>query len=58
MYRFKVYKDRRGEFRWTLVATNGRTVADSGEGYSTRSVAKDGAERMKQHVRAAPIEDE
>lgn len=33
---FKVYTDAAGEFRWRLVAANGRVVADSGEGYSRR----------------------
>ena len=30
---FSVYKDAAGEWRWRLQATNGRIVADSGEGY-------------------------
>lgn len=31
--KFIQYKDARGEFRWRLVAANGKTIADSGEGY-------------------------
>jgi uncharacterized protein YegP (UPF0339 family) len=27
------YKDAKGEWRWRLVAANGRIIADSGEGY-------------------------
>jgi len=27
------YRDKAGEWRWRLKATNGRIVADSGEGY-------------------------
>ena len=34
--RFTVYRDAAGEWRWRLVATNGRTIADSGEGYVNR----------------------
>jgi len=30
---FYVYRDNRGEWRWTLKAGNNRTIADSGEGY-------------------------
>ena len=30
---FHVYRDAVGEHRWQLVATNGKVVADSGEGY-------------------------
>jgi uncharacterized protein YegP (UPF0339 family) len=31
--KYWIYKDAVGEWRWTLVAANGRTIADSGEGY-------------------------
>lgn len=30
---FYVYLDTRREYRWRLIAGNGRTLADSGEGY-------------------------
>ena len=30
------YKDGKGEWRWRLRARNGRTVADSGEGYKRK----------------------
>lgn len=33
---FHVFKDTAGEWRWHLKATNGRVVADSGEGYRDR----------------------
>lgn len=32
-----VYKDNSNEWRWRLIAVNGRTIADSGEGYNNRS---------------------
>ena len=32
-----IYKDGKGEYRWKLVARNGRVVADSGEGYKRKS---------------------
>lgn len=32
-----VYQDRAREWRWRLVAANGRIVADSGEGYINKS---------------------
>lgn len=31
-----IYRDRKGQFRWRAVASNGRIVADSGEGYTTK----------------------
>lgn len=37
MYKAKVYKDEKGEWRWTLIARNGRKVACSGEGYKNRA---------------------
>lgn len=36
------YKDKKGEWRWRFVASNGRTVAESGEGYTTITGAKKG----------------
>lgn len=35
----RVYQDVRGQWRWSLVAGNGRIIADSGEAYATRSNA-------------------
>lgn len=34
--KIKIYKDKSGEWRWTLVAKNGRILADSGEGYKRK----------------------
>jgi uncharacterized protein YegP (UPF0339 family) len=34
--KFEVYKDRAGEWRWRLIASNGRKIADSGEGYEKK----------------------
>lgn len=34
---YQVYKDVSGEYRWRLVAANGRRIADSGEGYINKS---------------------
>lgn len=42
-----IYSDKAGEFRWKLVASNGKTVADSGEGYSSLSNAKRAAKSFK-----------
>ena len=30
------YQDRKKEYRWRLKSSNGRIMADSGEGYSTK----------------------
>jgi uncharacterized protein YegP (UPF0339 family) len=39
---FELYQDSKGEWRWRLVAANGRTVADSGEGYAAKAGAEAG----------------
>lgn len=35
-YQIKVYKDKRGEWRWGVIRY-GRIIMDSGEGYKRRS---------------------
>lgn len=37
--KFEVYRDKAGEYRWRLLASNGRQAADSGEGYTRREDA-------------------
>ena len=32
-YKLQIYKDKKKEFRWRLIARNNRIIADSGEGY-------------------------
>lgn len=34
--RIKLYKDKAGEWRWCMIATNGNIVADSSEGYKNK----------------------
>lgn len=36
---YEVYEDKRGEWRWRRIAQNGKTIADSGEGYASKSNA-------------------
>jgi len=42
-----LYKDNRGEYRWTYEASNGLTIAVSSEGYKKRSDCERGIEIMK-----------
>jgi uncharacterized protein YegP (UPF0339 family) len=44
---FQVYTDAAGEWRWRLVAGNGRIIADSGEGYRDRPDCLHGIELVK-----------
>lgn len=43
-----IYSDGVGLWRWRITARNGRIVADSGEGYATKSNAKRSAVRLRQ----------
>lgn len=40
------------QFYWRLLAPNYRVIADGAEGYSTRTGAKRGAERVIAYLRA------
>lgn len=37
--KFVLYEDKRHEWRWRLVAANGRIIADSAEGYTRKEDA-------------------
>jgi uncharacterized protein YegP (UPF0339 family) len=54
---FDMYKDQKGEFRWRLVAENGKVVADSGEGYQSKEHCKDGIGSVKRLAPTATIHD-
>lgn len=51
----QIYKDRKKEYRWRLLARNGQVVADSGEGYQRSSAARSAAKRMTEIAPAAVI---
>jgi uncharacterized protein YegP (UPF0339 family) len=55
--KFELYKDAKGEFRWRLVASNGQTIATSGEGYKARDSAKAGIDSVKKNAPTAAIEE-
>ncbi len=55
--KYKVYKDKSGEWRWRLVASNGRTLADSGEGYRNKQDCLNAIEQVK-GSKDAPVEEE
>ena len=54
---FVITKDKRGEFRFKLVASNGETIATS-EGYKAKSGAKNSVESVKKNAPIAGIVDE
>jgi uncharacterized protein len=53
--KIEVYKDRGKEYRWRLKSGNGRTIADSGEGYKTPSGAQRAAETVKKSAAKAKV---
>jgi uncharacterized protein YegP (UPF0339 family) len=52
---FQHYQDAAREWRWRLVADNGRIVADSGEGYRRKEDSEAGAKLFQRHSPAAPV---
>lgn len=44
--RVVMYRDRNGEWRWRYVRSNGRVMADSGEGYKTKAACRKAAEHV------------
>lgn len=54
--KFELYQDSAGEFRWILVAPNGKTLAAGGEGYTSKGSAKAAIESVRKNVAAAKIE--
>ena len=44
---FQMYRDIKLQWRWRLVAINGRTIADSGEGYYNRNDCLEGIRLVK-----------
>jgi uncharacterized protein len=53
--KFELYKDKKGEFRWRLVASNGQAIASSGEGYKTKESAKAGIDSVKKNAADSPV---
>ena len=56
-YRFEVYLDKKGEWRWRLVAPNNRIIANSGEGYKWKVDCLDAIKLIKKHARCAEIKE-
>jgi uncharacterized protein YegP (UPF0339 family) len=57
MYKFEVYKDKAGEFRFRFKASNGETMFGS-EGYKAKASALHAIESIKKHVPDANIDDQ
>ncbi len=42
----RIYKDKAGEWRWTVTSPNGRKLAESGEGYANKADCVEALERV------------
>ena len=56
-WKFVIYADAGGSYRWRLVASNGRTVASSGESFDSKANAIRAAEGVKENAGKADIEE-
>jgi uncharacterized protein YegP (UPF0339 family) len=55
-YKFEIYRDKGGEFRFNVVAANGEIVASS-EGYTSKAGCLNGIDSIKENATHARIED-
>jgi len=55
MGRFHIFTDGGGAYRWRLVAPNGKIIADSGEGYTSKQSCLEGIAAVKAHAQGAEI---
>lgn len=51
--KFEIYQDRRGDFRFRLLARNGKIIATS-EGYTSKQACCDGIRAVRQCARPEP----
>lgn len=54
-YKFELYQDKKGEYRWRLIAPNGQMIANGGEGYTTKANCKKGIESVKKNAPGAEV---
>jgi len=45
--KFQIYPDKKGEYRWRLLAHNGKIIADSGEGYKRKAACVKGVKLIQ-----------
>ncbi len=57
MATFEIYKDKAKQFRWRLRASNGKIIADSGEGYVAKADCQHGIDLVKSDAASADVKD-
>ena len=55
MAKFHIYEDKKGEYRWRLVARNGRVMADSAEGYNSQLACEQALNKFRELAALADI---
>ena len=55
--KFELYKDRRGQFRFRLKASNGQVIA-TGEAYTTKRAALNGINSIRKNAADAKLDDQ
>lgn len=53
--RFQLFQASNGDWRWRLLAANGRVIADSGEGYRSKADAQHGIELVAATTKDTPV---
>lgn len=56
MHHFEIYLDSARQYRWRFRSSNGKIIADSGEGYVRRSDCEHGIEIIKQFAASARVQ--
>jgi uncharacterized protein len=56
-YKFEVYKDKKGEFRFRFKAPNGENMFSS-EGYKQKKSAQNAIESIKKNAPDAEVDDQ
>ncbi|CDZ35323.1 Hypothetical protein NGAL_HAMBI1145_27880 [Neorhizobium galegae bv. officinalis] len=57
MYKFEIYQDKAGEYRFRFKASNGQSMFSS-EGYSAKASAVSAIESIKKNVPGAAVDDQ
>lgn len=57
MYKFEIYKDKAGEYRFRFKASNGETMFSS-EGYKAKASAVSAIESIKKNTAGASVDDQ
>ena len=58
MYRFILFRDQAGQWRWRFLAPNNQIVAVSGEGYVNKLDARHGIQLVKTQGSGAPVQEQ